>query len=70
MYVNNEEGLKERIKNKEKAKEKGTKEQAAFLAIQEWISTGEDTSLSTSDASSKLFTTHNYTRHVFSPSHH
>jgi len=32
--VNNEEGLKERIKKKEKAKEKGTKEQAAFLAIQ------------------------------------
>jgi len=30
--------LKERIKKKEKAKEKGTKEQAAFLAIQECIS--------------------------------
>ena len=30
--------MKERIKKKEKAKEKGTKEQAAFLAIQEWIS--------------------------------
>jgi len=38
VYVNNEEGLKERIKKKEKAKEKGTKEHAAFLAIQEWIS--------------------------------
>ena len=53
--------MKERIKKKEKAKEKGTKEQAAFLAIQEWISSSEDTSLSTSDASSKLFTTHYYT---------
>ena len=38
VYVDNEEGLKERIKKKEKAKEKGTKEHAAFLAIQEWIS--------------------------------
>jgi hypothetical protein len=39
--------LKERIKKEEmKAKEKGTRERAAFLAILEWIRTGEDTRLS------------------------